>query len=108
MNHYVVEKSSIESMVRLTVEKNPSVRLHIRTIIRNWKVNPIRIGYLSNSSVQLTIDIDVLFGKDVVTTVEQTVGEIKKNLEELIKVSVKNVELIVKDIYDEKTDPKSN
>lgn len=101
MNRHTIEKQSLESTVRLTVEKNPEIRLHRSRILGRWDRNPLSVVYTGNSSVQVFIDIDVKFKVDMMKAVEKATAEITNNLEKLVKVRVKSVQLKIKDVFDE-------
>lgn len=101
MNRHTIEKESLEKMVSLTVDKNPDVRLHRSKILGTWDRKPLQIVYQGRSSVAIRIDIDIRFGLDMMKVIDKISNEIRGNFEKLAKVTVKSLQLKVKDIFDE-------
>lgn len=101
MNRYVVKKKSLSGLVKNTVNKNSDIRFHHQTFLRFIKNRPLRINYINMHKVNVRLELEVRFGINVIETVNKISEEVRKNLEQLTGVSVKSIEIVVKDIFNE-------
>jgi len=97
-----VDKSSLETLIRLTVDKDEDICLYSRKFLRKFSNTPLRIKYSGNSSLFISIDVTVKFGREIGKTLDRLSKSLSENLLNLAGVQIKSLELNVKDIFDEK------
>ncbi len=104
MDQFIIDRESIRSIVRFTIEKNKDARTaEIAPGI--GKKPPIDITYTSKTSLNVKVKVLVRFGVDILKATEKLVKDIKTNIESQVKVQVKDVDIIVKDVFNEKENP---
>lgn len=103
MRRFIVNKTSLQSMVKHTINKSKAVRLFERVIFWKIKNKPLKISYIGSSSVAIKVDIEIKFGENIIETVAKMSKLICDNLVKLAGIHVKSLELNVKDVFNEKT-----
>lgn len=100
MNRFIVKKESLIRMVQLTVGKNPDMKLYIPK--RAWLASSsLKLRYSGRKAVSVELFTSARFGKDILKMVDKLTTEIRNNLEKHSGIRVKNVEVQVKDIFDD-------
>lgn len=103
MNRFLVKKKSIQSAVEYTVERSKDAKLYRKFFFfKKFTGEPVKIRYTSPSTIDLSLDVIIRYGIDVLKASEKLSADLQAGLEKQLGIKARTVLITVRDIYDEK------
>ena len=97
MDKLTITQGSLRGIIAQTVKANDETRLAERKFFL-FSNRPVKVA-LNGSAVTIRLLIDIRYGTDIVRISEKIIEEIKKQLSETAGITVKGIEIIVKDVF---------
>ena len=107
MNQFEINRESLLSIIKSTVVRDGSVKLHSRPIFFKRMSEPIILRFLTPNTIAIQIELEARFGVVIPKILDKLSAAVTENLWKFAGVQVKKIELQVKDVYDEKENPES-
>lgn len=102
MKSFKIEKESIVGLLERMIDLRKDVRLFRVRFLNLFRNNPVRFHYSTTKSIDLRLDIEVLYGQDIVAVLEKVSEEVKKELERQTHLQVRTLSITVRGVYHEK------